>query len=211
MWLKRALIRRTRAVNNRPCLRQLTTTETARLNSINFIARDLNPVPEDTGSTALPDDFERCTELRRWCLSHSGERPRLRSHNKKETSLASWLAFAKTRRARPANKFTYGRQLTTKETAHLNSILRATVAPIRVGHVATTSKLDTKSSWSVLRERCWELGLTSYGDKQVLLARILNEENSLTTDSQVKDSDNDQEMLGTFRDTDSLPIMDHMP
>ena len=45
----------------------------------------------------------------------------------------------------------------------------------------------------------------------MLLARILNEENSLTTDSQVKDSDNDQEMLGTFRDTESLPIMDHMP
>ena len=39
--------------------------------------------------------------------------------------------------------------------------------------------------------------MTYHGDKQAVLARILNEENSLTTDSQVKDSDNDQEMLGT--------------
>ena len=45
----------------------------------------------------------------------------------------------------------------------------------------------------------------------MLLARILNEENSLTTDSQVKDSDTDQERLGTFRGTESLPIMDNMP
>ena len=45
------------------------------------------------------------------------------------------------------------------------------------------------------------MGLFANGDKQALLARILNEENSLTTDSQVKDSDTDQEMLRTFRGT----------
>jgi hypothetical protein len=50
-----------------------------------------------------------------------------------------------------------------------------------------------------MRQHCWELGLPANGDKQALLARILNEENSLTTDSQVKDSDTDQEMLRTFR------------
>ena len=148
MWLKRAPIRRTRAVNNRPCLRQLTTKETARLNSINFIALDLNPVPEATGSTAFPDDFERCNELRRWCLSHSGELPRYRSHDKKQTSLARWLQYAKARRDRSINKWPCGRQLTTKETAQLNSILRATVAPPFVGHDATTRKLDMKSSTS---------------------------------------------------------------
>ena len=151
-WLKRALIRRTRAVNNRPCLRQLTTKETARLNSINFIALDLNPVPEATGSTAFPDDFERCNELRRWCLSHSGELPRYRSHDKKQTSLARWLQYAKARRDRSINKWPCGRQLTTKETAQLNSILRATVAPPFVGHDATTRKLDMKSSTSNLEQ-----------------------------------------------------------
>ena len=112
------------------------------------LAMDLNPVPEATGSTALPDDFERCNELRRWCLSHSGERPRCRSHDKKQTSLAGWLFRAKARRARSINKFPYGRQLTTKETAHLNSILRATVAPPFIGHDDTTSMLDMKSSTS---------------------------------------------------------------
>ena len=125
-WLTRALIRRTRAVNNRPCLRQLTTKETARLNNIIFIARDLNPAPEDTGSTALPDDFERCNELRRWCLSHSGERPRCRSHDKKQTSLADWLAKARIRRAHSISIRPSGRQLTKKETAQLNSILAST-------------------------------------------------------------------------------------
>ena len=123
LWLNRSLIRRTRAVNNRPCLRQLTTKETARLNSINFIARDLNPVPEDTGSTALPDDFERCNELRRWCLSHSGERPHRKSDDKKQTSLARWLERARVRRARSVSKWPSDRQLTAKGTAQLNSIL----------------------------------------------------------------------------------------
>ena len=56
-----------------------------------------------------------------------------------------------------------------------------------------------KSSQRVMKERCRELGLFANGDKQALLARILNEENSLTTDSQAKDRDTDQEMLRTFR------------
>ena len=157
------------------------------------------------------DHFERCNELRQWCLSHSGDRPRIRSDDKTEASLAIWLQRALIRRTRAWSNRPSTRQLNASETAHLNSIVRATVTPPQVGHAATTSKLDTKSSWRVLRERCRELGLTSYGDKQAVLARILNEENSLTTDSQVKDSDNDQEMLGTFRDTESLPIMDNMP
>jgi hypothetical protein len=55
------------------------------------------------------------------------------------------------------------------------------------------------------------LGLTSSGDKQVLLSRILHEENSPTTYSQVKDSDTHQELMGTFKGTESLPTMDHMP
>ena len=97
---------------------------------------------------AAPDDFERCNELRRWCLNHSGERPRSRSDDQTEASLARWLQYAKTRRVRSINKWRWGRQLSTKETAQLNSILRATVAPPFVGHDATTRKLDMKSSTS---------------------------------------------------------------
>ena len=124
-------------------------------------------------------------------MNHSGERPRRRSDDDTESSLAYWLKMALVRRARAYNSRPSLRQLTAKETAHLNSIVRATVAPQQVGHVATSSRLDMKSSWRVMRERCWDLGLLSHGDKQALLARILNEENSLTTDSQVKDSDTD--------------------
>ena len=80
------------------------------------------------------------------------------------------------------------------------------------GHsMAPRSKLDMKSSQTVMKQRCRELGLFVYGDKQALLARIVNEENILTTDRQVKDNDTDQEMLCTFKGTESLPIMDNMP
>jgi len=157
-------------------------------------------------------------------MNHSGERPRYTlAEDKTEASLANWLQKALTRRDRSINKWPSGRQLTKKETAHLNSILRATVTPIRVGASGSkrlrqkqpeperTNKLDMKSSQRVMKERCRELGLYVYGDKQALLARILNEENSSTTESQVKDSDTDQEMLGTFRGTESMPIMDHLP
>ena len=195
-------------------------------------------------------------------MNHSGERPRCRSDDKTEASLAHWLQRALIRRTRACNNQPSGRQLTASETAHLNSIVRATVTPTQVGHVATskrlrqkqpeperTNKLDMKSSQRVMKERCRELGLYVYGDKQALLARILNEENKLlmkssqrvmkercrelglyvygdkqallarilneenssTTESQVKDSDADQEMLGTCRGTESMPIMDHLP
>ncbi len=149
--------------------------------------------------------FERCNELRQWCMNHSGERPRCRSDDKTEASLAIWLERALIRRTRAWNNRPSARQLTASETAHLNSIVRSTVTPPRVGHVATskrlrqkqpeperTNKLDMKSSQSVMKQRCRELGLFVYGDKQALLARIVNEENRLTTDRQVKDSDTDQ-------------------
>ena len=211
------------------------------------------------------DDFERCSELRQWCLSHSGERPRIRSDDKTETSLAIWLHRALIRRNRAFSTRPSTRQLTASETAHLNSIVRATVTPPQVGQQhhptskrlcqkepepersnkldmkssqrvmkercrelglsvngakqvllarilnETTSKLDTKSSWHVLRERCREWGLPANGDKQEMLSRILNEENRLIADSQVKDSDNDQEMMKTFGGTESLLFMDNMP
>ena len=155
-------------------------------------------------------------------MNHSGKRPRRSSDDKTEASLALWLDRSLIRRTRAVNNQPCLRQLTTKETAHLNSIVRATVATPQVGNVATskrlrhkepeperTNNLDMKSSQRVVKERCRELGLSVHGDKQVLLARILNEENSLTTDNQVKDSDTDQEMLWTFKGTESLPIRDY--
>jgi len=61
--------------------------------------------------------------------------------------------------------------------------------------MARRSKLDMKSSQSVMKQRCRELGLFVYGDKQALLARIVNEENRLTTDRQIKDSDTDHSSM----------------
>ena len=139
-------------------------------------------------------------------MNHSGERPRCRSDDKTEASLAIWLQRALIRRTRAWNNRPSARQLTASETAHLNSILRDTVTPTDF----YARKLDMQSSWRVLSKRCRELQLPVYGDKQALLARIVNEENRLTTDRQVKDSDTDQEMLRTFGGTESLPIMDHM-
>ena len=198
-------------------------------------------------------------------MNHSGERPRRRSDDKTVASLAIWLQRALIRRTRAVQNRPSGRQLTAPETAHLNSIVRATVTPPQVGQQhhptskrlcqkepepertnkldmkssqrvmkehcrelglvvyrdkqallarignETTSKLDTKSSWHVLRECCREWGLPANGDKQEMLSRILNEENRLIADSQVKDSDNDQEMLKTFGGTESLLFMDNMP
>ena len=192
-WLQIKKARRARALNNKPSGRKLTASETAHLNNIISTQRPKMPLTKD--------HFERCNELRQWCLSHSGERPRIRSDDKTEASLAIWLQRALIRRTRAWNNRPSARQLTASETAHLNSIVRATVTPPQVGHAATTSKLDMKSSWGVLRERCWDLGLLSHSDKQAMLARILNEENRLTTDSQVMVSDTDQEMLRTCRGT----------
>ena len=197
------------------------------------------------------DHFQRCNELSQWCMIHSGERPRRRSDDKSEASLAIWLERALIRRTGALNNRPSGRQLTATETAHLNSIVQATVTPPRLVQQhrpskrlcqkepepertnnldmkssqrvmkercrelglsvsgdkqvllarilnETTSKLDTESSWHVLRQSCREWGLPANGDKQEMLSRILNEDNRLIADSQVKDSDIDQEMLKTF-------------
>ena len=150
-WLGRALARRTSAVSDRPSGRQLTATETAHLNNILASRRHrlstAEPVPDvaakrSSGATAtdLKDDFERCNELRQWCLNHSGERPRRRSDDQTETSLAMWLDKALSRRARAHNNRPSGRQLTATETAHLNSILtRPQVVQVAATASATSS------------------------------------------------------------------------
>ena len=141
LWLKRALMRRTRAVNNRPCLRQLTTKETARLNSINFIARYLNPVPEDTGSTALPDDFERCSELRQW---YKATTTAMWVGSK---ALARWLDKARLRRARTHHNNPSGRKLTASETATQRSKTQRPKPPTsKRGRQKSTKDSKTRSS-----------------------------------------------------------------
>ena len=77
--------------------------------------------------------------------------------------------------------------------------------------MARRNKLDMKSSQTGMKQRCRELGLVVYGDKQALLTRIVNEENRGTTDRQVNDSDTDQKMLCTFNGTESLPTMSNIP
>ena len=125
-WLDKARSRRTRAHNNWPSGRKLTASETAHLNSIIATQRPkLSP----------KDHFERCNELRQWCLNHSGEHPRRRSDDKTEAALARWLDRALVRRARAYNNRPSGRQLTATETEHLNSIL----ARLQLGQVAATA------------------------------------------------------------------------
>ena len=193
IWVERALRRRTRACSNRPCERQLTAKETAHLNSI---VRASVPPPQ-VGINATSNR-----------LRHKEPEP----ERVNKLDMKSSQRVMK-ERCRELGLFVHGE----------NSIVRASVAPPQVGNNATSkrlrhkepepervNKLDMKSSQRVMKERCRELGLFVHGDKQALLARILNEENRLTTDSQVKDNDTDQEMLGTHKGTESMPIMDNM-
>ena len=146
-WLDQARSRRARATQVTPCGRKLTASETAHLN--NTIQSACMFGNHSRVEEYVPaEGFERFHELRQWCLNHSGELPHRASDDQTETSIANWLHGTTSRRTRSISKWPSGRQLTTKETAQLNSILRATVAPPFVGHDATTRKLDMKSSTS---------------------------------------------------------------
>ena len=135
-WLARNKARRARALNNAPSGRKLTASETAHLNIIIAAQRPTMPLGKD--------HFERCKELRQWYTNHPGERPRRRSDDKTEASLATWLDRALIRRSRGLNNRPCVRRLTAIETAHVNSIVRATVTPPQVGHVATSKRLRQK-------------------------------------------------------------------
>jgi len=125
-WLDKARSRRARAHNNWPSGRKLTASETAHLNNI---------IATQRPKMSPKDHFERCNELRQWCMNHSGERPRRRSDDKTEAALARWLDRALVRRARACDNRPSGRQLTATETEHLNSIL----ARPQLGQVAATA------------------------------------------------------------------------
>ena len=129
LWLKRALMRRTRAVNNRPCLGQLTTKETARLNSI-------------LGSTKGNFD-KRCNQLRQW-YTKKRRHPSRKSDDNTEVSLAVWVNHARRRRTRAITNHPSGRQFTASETAQLNSILALANKSRSRGH-PITSTLDQQA------------------------------------------------------------------
>ena len=80
------------------------------------------PVAKYT-SLVSKDDFERCHELRQWIHSHTGERPRRRSENLSEVSLAMWLDRARKRCTEAWNDRPCARKLTSQEATHLTSIL----------------------------------------------------------------------------------------
>ena len=123
MWMFRAKSRRTRSLYRRPSGRQLTAAETELLNSI-LTPTQVSQVAATASTTSTEDDFERCDELRQWCLNHPGEHPRSTSHDQTETSLAKWLDRALSRRRRFAcNNWSSGRQLTAREVTHLINIL----------------------------------------------------------------------------------------
>ena len=132
-WLDKARSRRARAHNNWPSGRKLTASETAHLNNI---------IATQRPKMSPKDHFERCNELRQWCMNHSGERPRRRSDDKTEAALARWLDRALVRRARACDNRPSGRQLTATETEHLNSIL----ARPQLGQVAATASATSSGA-----------------------------------------------------------------
>ena len=81
---------------------------------------DLNPDPE---GTVVEGFLKRCNELRQWFIKHSGERPRRRSLDQTEVSLALWLDRSMKRRTDAWNSRPCARRLTPPESKLLNSIL----------------------------------------------------------------------------------------
>ena len=85
-----------------------------------YTSESVSPTPQ----TAPPQHhFERSKELEQWFINHSGERPRRRSHNQSEVSLATWLDRALKRRTDTWYHRPCARQLTAKEKANLNRIM----------------------------------------------------------------------------------------
>ena len=89
-----------------------------------------------------PGDFERCNELRQWCMNHPDEHPRRKSDDKSEAALARWLDRALVRRARAYDNRSSGGQPTATETEQLNSIL----ARPQLGQVAATASATSSGA-----------------------------------------------------------------
>jgi len=67
---------------------------------------------------AVEQDFERCSELRRWRLEHEGAKPNRRSDDPNKKSLANWLSMVLPRRFRASGTKSSQRKLTVEESAH---------------------------------------------------------------------------------------------
>ena len=72
---------------------------------------------------AVEQDFERCSELRRWRLEHEGAKPNRRSDDPNKKSLANWLSMVLPRRFRASGTKSSQRKLTVEESAHLEELL----------------------------------------------------------------------------------------
>ena len=81
--------------------------------------------PEASGviQPAVEQDFERCSELRRWRLEHEGALPKRNSDDSTENSLANWLSMVRPRRLRASGPKPSQRKLTAEESAHLDELL----------------------------------------------------------------------------------------
>ena len=96
-------------------------------------SRDLRHEASTVGATAtmasavaqlaVEQDFERCSELRRWRLEHEGAKPNRRSDDPNEKSLANWLSMVLPRRFRASGTKPSQRKLTVEESAHLEELL----------------------------------------------------------------------------------------
>ena len=72
---------------------------------------------------ALEQDFERCSELRRWRLEPEGAVPNRRSDDPTEKILANWLSMVLPRRFRASGTKSSQRKLTVEESAYLEELL----------------------------------------------------------------------------------------
>ena len=92
------------------------------------------------------NDFERCSDLRQWRLTHAGDLPNRRSDNIVERSLAIWLSKAFQRRKRQLTARPSQRKLTTDESFHLDL---TSTSPLSVLlHIGQASAHDPGSASS---------------------------------------------------------------
>ena len=109
--------------------------------------------PEASGvvQTVLEQDFERCSDLRRWRCEHEGALPQRYSDDPTEKSLANWLSMVLPRRWRASGPKPSQRKLTAEESAHLDELLGQSsgaqdikrISGLHAGGQAATSSSST--------------------------------------------------------------------
>ena len=81
------------------------------------------PEASNVVQPVVEQDFERCSDLRRWRFEHAGALPRRNSDDSTENSLANWLSMVLPRRLRAVGPKPSQRKLTAEQTAHLDELL----------------------------------------------------------------------------------------